>query len=117
MLCGRIHLVTAITMALYYHRSHNAAGHRSRITSRPGWTGRTCMTRRSTGPMPSWPRTTAAWSTRPGHAGRRTNLGLHTAPLRVDAGCCVVVLVEKVAVGSDISGGLTRRVRERRGVV
>ena len=33
------------------------------------------------------------------------NLGLHTAPLRVDAGCSVVVLVETVAVGSDILAG------------
>ena len=33
------------------------------------------------------------------------NLGLHTAPLGVDAGCCVVVLVETVAVGSDIPAG------------
>ena len=36
---------------------------------------------------------------------RGRNLGLHTAPLRVDAGCSVVVLVETVAVGSDISAG------------
>jgi hypothetical protein len=49
---------------------------------------------------------------RPGALGR--NLGLHTAPLRVDAGCSVVVLVETVAVGSDIHSWFTRR---QRGVV
>ena len=52
-----------------WRRSSSSAGSRPgwcRTTSRPGWTGRTCMTRRSTGPMPSWPRITAAWSTRPG---------------------------------------------------
>ena len=46
---------------------------------------------------------------------RRRNLGLHTAPRRVDAGCCVLVVVETVAVGSDISGGFTRGLREWRG--
>ena len=45
----------------------------SRTTSRPGWTGRTSTTRRSTGPMPSWPPTTAPWSTRPGRSSPRTS--------------------------------------------
>jgi len=48
-------------------------------------------------------------------AARKRNLGLHTAPLRVDAGCSVVVLVETVAVGSDIPGELMRCLRERCG--
>ena len=39
------------------------------------------------------------------------NSGLHTAPLRVDAGCCVVVLVVTVAVGSGSSGGFMCRLR------
>ena len=47
-----------------------------------GWTSPTCMTRRSTGPMPSSPHTTAAWSTRPARSSPATNLRLHTAPLR-----------------------------------
>ena len=33
------------------------------------------MTRRSTGPMPSWPRTTAAWSTPPGRGSPGTSRG------------------------------------------
>ena len=45
----------------------------SRTTSRPGWTGPTSTTRRSTGRMPSWPRTTARWSTRPGRSSPRTS--------------------------------------------
>jgi transposase len=45
---------------------------------------------RSTGPMPSWRRTTAAWWTRPARTGPRTNLGLHTAPFR-DGSCGVSV--------------------------
>ena len=48
-------------------RSRSSAGSRrgwSRTTSRPEWTSRTCMTRRSTGPMLSSPRITAAWLTR-----------------------------------------------------
>ena len=36
------------------HRPHNAAGHRTRITCGPGSISRICMTRKSTGPMPSW---------------------------------------------------------------
>src|SRR4051812_7978622 len=36
---------------------------------------------------------------------RSRNLGLHTAPLGVDARGCVVVLVKTVAAGSDIRGG------------
>ena len=51
-------------------RSRSSAGCPARLVpdnlQAPGWTGRTCMTRRSTGPMPSSPRTTASWSTRPG---------------------------------------------------
>src|SRR5690348_102570 len=35
---------------------------------------------------------------------RGANLGLHTAPFRVDAGCSGVVLMVTVEVGSDISG-------------
>jgi transposase len=37
-----------------------------------GWINRTCMTRRSTAPMPSWPRTTGAWSTRPARSSPGT---------------------------------------------
>ena len=40
-------------------RPHNAGGHRTRTTSRPGSTAPTSTTRRSTGRMRSWPRTTA----------------------------------------------------------
>jgi transposase InsO family protein len=52
---------------------HNPAGHRTRTTSRPGWTARICMTRGSTGPMPSWRRIMAAWSTRPARSSLVTN--------------------------------------------
>ena len=41
--------------------------------ARPGWTGRTSTTRRSTARMPSWPPTTARWSTRPARASPRTS--------------------------------------------
>jgi hypothetical protein len=46
---------------------------------------------------------------------RERNSRFHTAPLRVDPGCSVVVLVETVAVGSDIPGGLMCCLRERCG--
>ena len=48
-------------------------------------------------------------------AARERNSGFHTAPLRVDSGCSVVVLVETVVVGSDIPGGLMGCLRERCG--
>jgi hypothetical protein len=51
-------------------------------------------------------------------SGRRSrNSGFHTAPLRVGSGCSVGVLVETVAVGSDILGGFMRCLRERWGAV
>src|ERR1039457_7549856 len=54
--------------------------------------------------MPCSPRrASGSWPARRRRLER--NLGLHTAPLRVDARCCVVVLVETVAEGSDIRGG------------
>ena len=40
-----------------------------------GRPGPTCTTRRSTAPMPSWPSTTACWSTRPGRASPGTRPG------------------------------------------
>ena len=61
-----------------WRRSRSSAGSRPgwcRTTSRPGWTARTCMTRGSTVPMPSWPRITGAWSTRPALTSRRTSPG------------------------------------------
>ena len=57
-----------------WRRSRSSAACRAgwcRTTCAPGWTSPTCTTRRSTGRMPSWPSTTACWSTRPGRGKPR----------------------------------------------
>ena len=46
-----------------------------RTTWPPGWNAPTCTTRNSTARMPSWPSTTACWSTRPGPASPGTSRG------------------------------------------
>ena len=73
---------------------------------RTGVTGPTCTTRSSTGPTPRWPRTTAAWSTRPGRASRRTSRG--------SSGRCPTC---GTASGGAGSGCARREMQARRGRV